>query len=96
MDRSMARYLVLVGAVIVQLILRNYMGDRLCEKFDQVIRPTANLLERELCDADDDEAEWWIPVNSAAVKATKATLGKMQFMQLILEVVLHVLLLELV
>jgi hypothetical protein len=63
-------------------IFLSVFGERLCEEFDQNVRPAVNLLERELCDADDDEAEWWIPVNAAAVQATKATLAWLKDVQL--------------
>ena len=47
--------------------------ERLCDEFDQAVLPAANLLEKELCDADDEVANWWDPVNAAAMRATKAT-----------------------
>ena len=63
-------------------IILGVLGERLCDEFGDVVCDATKRLESALYEADDAEPNWWVPVNAAAVRATKETSGWLEDVQL--------------
>ena len=63
-------------------IILGVLGERLCEEFGDVVCHASKCLETALSEADDEEPEWWVPINAAAVRATKETSAWLKDVQL--------------